>query len=58
MDIFLFLGSTESILKSKPELYDLYVDKQKVICHNEFYKPMLMLNSADRARFVRLCKYK
>lgn len=49
--------STDSIFQTKPRLYDMYVDRQKLICSNNYYKKIITVNSADRDRFTRLCKY-
>ncbi|XP_057291637.1 DENN domain-containing protein 11-like [Hydractinia symbiolongicarpus] len=49
--------TTESILATKPETYDLYLNKQTLQCPNEYLRTITHINSADSARFTRLRKY-
>ena len=49
--------TTENILQTKTDAYDLYVDVQRFHCSNNYYKSLTRINAADRVRFTRLCKY-
>ena len=55
---FDLIGTTDKIFDTKQDMYDLFVDKQQLRCHNEYYNKITKLNSADSARFSRLKKYR
>ena len=53
-----FLGTTETIFSTKRGCYDVFVNKQKIECSNSKFKKIKHINSADRARYKRLQKYR
>ena len=51
-------GTTEKIFATKRGAYDLFVNDKKLECSNIKFNKIKSINSADRARFKRLLKYR
>ena len=52
------LGTTENILGSKRNIYDVFVDENGIQCVNDSFKPITKVNSADKRIFHRLKRYR
>ena len=46
--------TTEKIFLSKKHLYDIFVEGDEIICHQESLDPMIRLNRFDEQRYFHL----
>ncbi len=54
---FCFPGTTDKIFETKDDVYDAFVDNQKLKL-TESLSPLARINNADRKRYQSLCSYK